>query len=77
MAVNFQSVQDALFAFITVAGIAVLFAAGSIAAAALTARDRARHALIARQAGPARPAQASPVQAEHPTQSDDRDLVLR
>jgi hypothetical protein len=76
MAVSFQSVQDALFAFITIAGIAIIFALGIIAASALSERDKARHARIMREAKRAGVTHGGPVLAQHPTSSDDRELVL-
>ena len=76
MAVSFQSVQDALFAFITVAGIGILFTLAVIASAGLSARDKARNRR-AHEAWLASSRESSPVLAQHPTASDDRELVLR
>jgi hypothetical protein len=75
VAVSFQSVQDALFAFITIAGIGILFAAGIIASAALTQRDKARNARLMREAKRTG-LKESPVLVEHPTAADDRELVF-
>jgi hypothetical protein len=76
VAVSFQSVQDALFAFITVAGIGILFALGIIASAAVTERDKARNA---RRMAEIRRAGTTPSMPTltHPTAADDRELVLR
>jgi hypothetical protein len=75
VAVNFQSVQDALFALITVAGIGILFALGIIAAAALSERDKARNARHMRELKRGGVKPTTPVLA-HPTAADDRELVL-
>jgi hypothetical protein len=71
MITNFQTVQDTLIALGTMIGVVVVFAMAIVAAAALTQRDKARNARSAR------PVTASPVLAQYPTQSDDRELALR
>jgi|HubBroStandDraft_5_1064220.scaffolds.fasta_scaffold10217_7 hypothetical protein len=43
MSINLQSVQDSLYALITVAGIAVVFAIAIIGASGLVQRDKARN----------------------------------
>lgn len=70
MSINFQDLQDTLFALATVVGIAVVFALAIVAAAGLTRRDRARNAHLGTP--------ATAVIAQQPTQTDDaRQLVLR
>lgn len=71
MIVNFQPLQDTLIAIGSLVGIVVLFAVGILAAAALSQRDKARHTR------PSTPVAVGPQMAQHPTQSDDRELVLR
>jgi len=67
---NFQTVQDALYALITVVGIAVVFSLAIIGAAALTERSKARNARARHT--------VAPTIAQQPTQTDDiRELVLR
>jgi hypothetical protein len=66
MTVSFQTVQDTLIALGTLVGIVVVFAIAMVATSALVQRDKTRHA---------RP--GTPVLAQHPTPSDDRELVLR
>jgi hypothetical protein len=63
--------NDALVAFGSLVGVAVLFAIAMIAAGAFYRRDMARRSSQGTQL------EAGPVFAEHPTQSDDRELVLR
>jgi hypothetical protein len=43
MSFNLQGVQDSLFALITIAGIAVLFAIAIVGASGLVQRDKARN----------------------------------
>jgi len=70
MIINFQTVQDTLYALATVIGIAVVFAAALIGAAAATQRSRARN----HRTG----ASTTVTIAQHPVQTDDaRELVLR
>jgi hypothetical protein len=70
MTVNFQTVQDTLIALSSLVGIVLLFAIAVVAASAYGRRDKAR------RIRPGTPVPASPI-AQHPTQSDDRQLVLR
>ncbi len=70
MITNFQTVQDTLYALITVVGIAVVFALALIAAAGLTQHSRTRKTQVGTP--------AAPKIAQHATQTDDaRQLVLR
>lgn len=71
MITNFQTVQDSLIALGALIGVVVMFAIAIVAASALTQRDKARNARSSR------PVTSSPVLAQYPTQSDDRELVLR
>lgn len=73
---NFQTAQDTLIALGTLIGIVVVFAMAIVAASALVQRDKARNRRL-RNARPGRPVASSPVLAQYPTQSDDRELVLR
>ncbi len=69
MSINFQMVQDTLYALAAVVGIAIVFAAAIIGAAAATRRSR-RHSATGTH--------AAPTIAQHPVQTDDvRELVLR
>jgi hypothetical protein len=70
MIINFQVVQDTLYALATVIGIAVVFAVAIIGAGAATERSRARNSRTAKP--------ATATIAQHPVQTDDaRELVLR
>ncbi len=70
MNISFLDVQDTLYALVTVIGIAVVFAAALIGAAAATQRSKARNSK-----------HGTPVTetiAQHPVQTDRaRELVLR
>ena len=68
MSINFQTVHDALVALITVVGIAVVFSGAIVAASAIGQRGT-KHS--------ARHGQLAPIPVQHPTASDDRELVLR
>jgi sensor histidine kinase regulating citrate/malate metabolism len=78
MSINFQTIQDSLFALLTVVGIAVLFAVAIIGASGLVQRDKARN----RKAAATTAATLAPVTVTasdvtfHPTQTDRvRELV--
>lgn len=62
MSISLPGVQDAIIAITTVVGIAVLFAASLLAAAALVRRDRARNRVAT--------AIVTPSLAQQPTQTD-------
>ena len=67
MSINFQNVQDAIVALVTIAGIAVVLSGALFAAAALWRRGQTHQ-----------PAAISATPAQQPTQLDDaRELVLR
>jgi len=63
MSISLPGVTGAIVAIITVVGIAVLFAAGMLAASALVRHDKARNRMAV-----ATP--ATPSFAEQPTQTD-------
>jgi hypothetical protein len=68
--INFQVLQDTLYALAVVIGIAVVFAVAIIGAGAATERSRARNSRTA--------APTTATIAKHPVQTDDtRELVLR
>jgi hypothetical protein len=70
MSIDFQTLQDSLYALATVVGIAVVFALAIIGAAGLSRRDQGRNG---RRGTP-----ATATIAQQPTQTDDmRELVLR
>lgn len=70
MSINFQNVQDVLWALVTVIGIAVVFAGALIGAAAATQRSKARNS------GTGAP--RIETIAQQPVQTDNaRELVLR
>jgi hypothetical protein len=75
MSFNLQGVQDSLFALITIAGIAVLFAIAIVGASGLVQRDKARNRKAA--AATVTPATiAASSAAFHPTEIDRvRELV--
>lgn len=74
MSINFQTIQDSLFALVTVVGIAVLFAVAIIGASGLVQRDKARNRKAAATLAPVT-VTASDV-TFHPTQTDRvRELV--
>jgi uncharacterized membrane protein HdeD (DUF308 family) len=68
MSINFQTVHDALVALITVVGIAVVLSGALVAASAIGQRGKKRGA---------HQGQLATVPVQHPTASDDRELVLR
>jgi hypothetical protein len=70
MIISFQTVQDTLYALITVVGIAVVFALALVAVAGLDQRSRTRNTRVGTP--------AAPKIAQHATQTDDaRQLALR
>jgi len=68
MSINFQTLQDALVALITVVGIAVVLSGALIAAGAIGQRGKNHGAHLG---------ELAPIPVQHPTASDDRELVLR
>jgi hypothetical protein len=68
MSISIQTLNDTLIALITTVGIAVALSVALLAAGAVARRSRTH----------ARPAvRAAGTPAQHPTQTDDRELVLR
>ncbi len=68
MSINFQTLHDALVALITVVGIAVVMLGALVAAGAIGQRGK-KHG--------AHHGELAPIPVQHPTASDDRELVLR
>jgi hypothetical protein len=79
MSINFQTIQDSLFALLTVVGIAVVFAVAIIGASGLVQRDKARNRKAAAATTPATLAPVTVTASDvtfHPTQTDSvRELV--
>ena len=70
VSINFQTLNDVLIAFGTLAGVVVLFVIAMTTAAVVAERDK-------RNARRGRHIAATSALAPHATQSDDRELVLR
>ena len=67
MSIDLQSLNDAIVAIVTTVGIAVVLSIAFAVAGEFFERGTARAAQPVRAAVP----------SQHPTQSDDRELVLR